>query len=68
MRRVTVEPLAFLFIITIYAEYTALQEMIATKICNQITNSTSIHACDRSSLSLEQNQELSAEISSQMRW
>lgn len=66
MRRVTVEPLAFLFILTIYAEYTALQEMISTKICHDISNSTSIHVCDRTALSSTQKQQLSAEMSSQM--
>lgn len=66
MRRVTVEPLAFLFILTIYAEYTALQEMIAVKLCNQISNATSIHVCDRSALTEDQRLELSAEMSGQM--
>lgn len=66
MRRVTVEPLAFLFILTIYAEYTALQEMIATKLCQQISNATSIHVCDRTTLTPDQRLQLSAQMSGEM--
>lgn len=68
MRRVTVEPLAFLFILTVYCEYTALQEMIATKLCFQISNATSVTACDRWSLSPDQQSQLSSELSGAMRW
>ena len=64
--RVTVEPLAFLCVLTIYAEYTALQEMIATKLCNDLSNATSIHVCDRTALTSDQRQQLSAEMSGEM--
>ena len=77
MRRVTVEPVAFLFILTVYCEYTVLQEMIATKLCFHITNDddagvdshndSSVHTCNRSALSPGQRQRLSADLSSEMR-
>lgn len=64
----TVEPVAFLFILTVYAEYTALQEMIATNLCFQISNTTTDTACDRRSLSPQDQEQLSGELSAQMRW
>lgn len=49
LRKITVEPVAFAFVLTIFCEYTALQEMLFTKICLRVANITEASECGRHS-------------------
>ena len=48
LRAITVEPVSFVYVLAIFAEYTALQELIFTSVCLDIhSNSTDVHHCNK---------------------
>lgn len=46
-RQITVEPVAFLYVLAIFAEYTSLQELVFTSICLNIGNETDPTLCNK---------------------
>lgn len=46
-KRITVEPVAFLYVLAIFAEYTSLQELVFTSVCLNIGNDTDASHCSK---------------------
>lgn len=63
----TVEPVAFLFILNIYCEYALVQDMISTRLCMTVTNTGNI-LCDKNKLDEATKDVLSKEQASQMKY
>lgn len=51
LKKITVEPVAFAYLLTIYCEYTALQDMIFLKECMTHLNVTDTSLCSKESIS-----------------